>query len=35
MSKALTKADLAAVLMEKLNFEKKEAMEFVKLFRTN
>ena len=29
---ALTKADLVATLMTKLNFEKKEAHHFVKLF---
>lgn len=32
MSNALTRADLIAVLITKLNFEKKEAAEFVKLF---
>lgn len=32
MSQALTRADLTAILITKLNFEKKDAAEFVKLF---
>ncbi len=32
MNNALTRADLTAVLITKLNFEKKDAAEFVKLF---
>ena len=32
MSKALTRVDLVSILMTKLNFDKKEAAEFVKSF---
>jgi integration host factor subunit alpha len=32
MGQALTRADLTVILITKLNFEKKDATEFVKLF---